>query len=251
MTKRRDRTVEDPGKLATAWRAILATIGVLMTATGAYAVFKTKVESGPTALITIGALLTLIAAGGRAVTHFKVGDNEVDMAKREEAREEIRESFASEPDEVALARVETASIYDPQLMSAPDIRRLSIEAYRETVQRRIRALMPDVDIEPNGDATFTLIKGERRLPVYLSFPEAPLRLHLIPRARALAGVDADRLLIITAEGGKKHMRVTASMVGRETGLLVRIAVWRGMDDDLDLHGQIDYGLSAPERTGEP
>jgi hypothetical protein len=58
------------------WRACAAIIGLAALGLGGLAVFVTHVEAGPVALLAVGLVLLIVAAGGRLPSRVKVGENE-------------------------------------------------------------------------------------------------------------------------------------------------------------------------------
>jgi hypothetical protein len=58
------------------WRTGIAILGLAGLGAGGVAVFVTSLEAGPVALLVVGLIFFLVAAGGRLPSRLKVGDNE-------------------------------------------------------------------------------------------------------------------------------------------------------------------------------
>ena len=59
------------------WRASLLVLALAGLGSGGVAVFVTKLEAGPVALLASGLVLLLVSASGRLPTRLKVGDSEL------------------------------------------------------------------------------------------------------------------------------------------------------------------------------
>ncbi|MFG1811754.1 hypothetical protein [Streptomyces sp. NPDC049040] len=110
-------------------RSLAGLMGILMVGGGTAAVFTRKVEAGPTALITVGALLVVIAISGVAIKRAKIGDSEITLHNRQAAAMAISRTPADELD-TALS---VLAAYDPAAVSDPSIRMAISGAYDSAV----------------------------------------------------------------------------------------------------------------------
>ncbi|MGI5455913.1 hypothetical protein ACQEWB_22580 [Streptomyces sp. CA-249302] len=110
-------------------RTLAGGMGLLMIGGGTAAVFTRKVEAGPTALITVGALLVVIAISGVSVKRAKIGDNEITLHNRQAAALQISRTPADELD----AALSVLAAYDPAAVTDPSIRMAISGAYTSAV----------------------------------------------------------------------------------------------------------------------
>ena len=188
----------DPARLSTGWRAAMAVISFAMVAAGATAVFRTTVEAGPTALITIGAALFVVAAGGRAVTWFKFGDTEVHT---DDGRRKVEEDLEEAPPEEALASVQTAAAYDPAILSDPGIAQASAAIYEGLVESALRRVAAVPVAQLNGPFDLEISGEGKRIAVEALFTRrAPGRNRVRELAAAMNNRDYgfDALIVVTA-----------------------------------------------------
>ncbi|MFJ4579566.1 hypothetical protein [Streptomyces echinatus] len=116
------------GRLTTRTRAALMSLGTAMVAAGGWAVFKTKVEAGPTALITIGALLVVLGAMGRQIASMNLKDGSMTM---QDVKDEVNQ--ADSPEQVVDAIVNAPGPVQSQLQRDEDITMMSEAAYEKSV----------------------------------------------------------------------------------------------------------------------
>ncbi|MGW8450479.1 hypothetical protein ACWGLO_03175 [Streptomyces niveus] len=110
-------------------RALAGGMGLLMIGGGTAAVFTRKVEAGPTALITLGALLVVIAISGVSIKRARIGDNEITLHNRQAAALQLSRTPADELD----AALSVLAAYDPAAVSDRSIRMAISGAYTSAV----------------------------------------------------------------------------------------------------------------------
>jgi len=72
----------------------MVTLGLVGLGSGGVAVFVTHLEAGPVALLAVGLVLLLVAAGGRLPSRLKVGDSEATWDAVEEFVERVAEGVS-------------------------------------------------------------------------------------------------------------------------------------------------------------
>ncbi|WP_159074298.1 hypothetical protein [Streptomyces dioscori] len=110
-------------------RTLAGGMGLLMIGGGTTAVFTRKVEAGPTALITVGALLVVIAISGVSIKRARIGDNEITLHNRQAAALQLSRTPADELD----AALSVLAAYDPAAVTDPSIRMAISGAYTSAV----------------------------------------------------------------------------------------------------------------------
>ncbi|CAM5653531.1 hypothetical protein I6J39_34705 (plasmid) [Streptomyces californicus] len=120
--------------LKTSERWIAGIVGFLMIGAGTAAVFLRKVEAGPTALITLGALLTVIAISGVSIKRARIGDNEILLHNRQAAAIEI----ANTPAEDLDSALGVLAAYDPGAVTDPAIQMALAAAYDSAMKSKLR-----------------------------------------------------------------------------------------------------------------
>lgn len=110
-------------------RTLAGGMGLLMIGGGTAAVFTRKVEAGPTALITVGALLVVIAISGVSIKRAKIGDSEITLHNRQAAALQLSRTPADELD----AALSVLAVYDPAAVTDPSIRMAISGAYTSAV----------------------------------------------------------------------------------------------------------------------
>jgi hypothetical protein len=113
---------------------------------GAVAVFITQVEAGPVALITVGAVLLIIAVMGRRITSMSLVDGGMTFEERVEQR--LSQADSSEQAyEVATAATTVA----PEVQKNEHISLMSHAAYEEVIADRLISLFGTSVIDPRED----------------------------------------------------------------------------------------------------
>jgi hypothetical protein len=74
----------------------MVTLGLAGLGAGGAAVFITRLEAGPVALLAVGLVLLLVGAGGRLPSRLKVGENEATWDAVEEFVERVAEGVSPE-----------------------------------------------------------------------------------------------------------------------------------------------------------
>ena len=143
----------------------MALVGVLVLGSGVAAVFRTKGDTGPTTLILVGSVLFAVAAGGYKITGIKIKDAEITLAQAAGRQETLSQLENGDPAE-ALASLNTAAAYDPEVLSDPQIKAASKRAFRDMIWRVIRGVAEDGEhVDTTSEFPFDLVlsKGEARV----------------------------------------------------------------------------------------
>ncbi|MFF2139650.1 hypothetical protein [Streptomyces sp. NPDC058193] len=143
--------------LKTSERWIAGIVGFLMIGAGTAAVFLRKVEAGPTALITLGALLTVIAISGVSIKRARIGDNEILLHNRQVAAIKI----ANTPAEDLDSALGVLAAYDPRAVTDPAIQMALAAAYDSAMKSKLREAFGDRYISGgrNSDGHIDLPSG--------------------------------------------------------------------------------------------
>ncbi|MFE2723956.1 hypothetical protein [Kitasatospora sp. NPDC059327] len=157
----------ETGRLTLAARSILGIAGVAMAGTGARAIFVTEVEAGPTALVTIGGLLLVLAVMGRPISSIGLTDGSL-------AFEQIKSDLLqAESDAEVVQIVSTAVAEQPRVQNDPDIASASDRAYRNLIRDRLIGHFGNrVRSEtPVGStrADFTVTNGDKSAIIEIAF----------------------------------------------------------------------------------
>ncbi|MFF5391174.1 hypothetical protein ACFY5H_22955 [Streptomyces sp. NPDC013012] len=134
------------GKLAPTARWTLGLTGAAALGAGAVAVFITEVEAGPVALVTVGAVLLIIAVMGRRITSISL----IDGGMTFEERVEQQLSQAGTPEQ-ALQVATAATTVAPEVQKNEHISRMSHFAYEEVVVDRLTSTFGASVVEPRQD----------------------------------------------------------------------------------------------------
>ncbi|MGW8888237.1 hypothetical protein [Streptomyces sp. NPDC055749] len=110
------------------------------------AVFITEVEAGPVALVTVGAVLLIIAVMGRRITSVSL----IDGGMTFEERVEQQLSQAGTPEQ-ALQVATAATTVAPEVQKNEHISRMSHFAYEEVVVDRLTSAFGASVVEPRQD----------------------------------------------------------------------------------------------------
>ncbi|MFJ5267110.1 hypothetical protein [Streptomyces sp. NPDC088358] len=130
-----EQSAEETGlPLKTSERWIAGFVGFLMIGAGTAAVFLREVEAGPTALITVGALLTVIAISGVSIKRARIGDSEILLHNRKAAAIEI----ANTPAEELESALSVLAAYDPGAVTDPGIQMALAAAYDSAMKSKLR-----------------------------------------------------------------------------------------------------------------
>ncbi|MFF4520240.1 hypothetical protein [Streptomyces bluensis] len=146
--RRRERAAQRAaaGKLAPTARWTLGLIGAAALGAGAVAVFITQVEAGPVALVTVGAVLLIIAVMGRRITSVSL----VDGGMTFEERVEQQLSQADTPEQ-ALEVATAATTVAPEVQKNENISLMSHAAYEEVVADRLISVFGTSVVDPRND----------------------------------------------------------------------------------------------------
>lgn len=178
-----------PLKTSERWIAGLA--GFLMIGAGTAAVFLRKVEAGPTALITLGALLTVIAISGVSIKRARIGDSEILLHNRQAAAREI----ANTPAEDLDSALSVLAAYDPGAVTDPAIQMALSAAYDSAMKSRLR--------EAFGNR---YINGDRDSDGYIELPRGRVHVDI----RHFSQTEGDRLR-------SRYQRLAQSIMMRDAG----------------------------------
>ncbi|MFE5679406.1 hypothetical protein ACFQ7B_34215 [Streptomyces erythrochromogenes] len=191
------------GKLAPGARLTLGLTGAAALCAGAVAVFITEVEAGPVALITVGAVLLIIAVMGRRITSVSL----VDGGMTFEERVEQQLSQADTPQQ-ALEVATAATTVAPEVQNNEHIALMSHAAYEEVVADRLASIFGTQVVDARYDhrrgsrlAYDLLVTREgKRVGIEILFgdPSRPVaRSRVEDRVlRAFSQPDLDALIIV-------------------------------------------------------
>ncbi|QMU73231.1 hypothetical protein [Streptacidiphilus sp. P02-A3a] len=230
----------------------MAVISFAMVTAGATAVFRTTVEAGPTALITIGAALFVVAAGGRAVTWFKFGDTEI-HTDTEAGREEVERSLEEDEPAQALASVQTAIAYDPAVLQDPMVFNTSAALYdqlvRDAVRKNVGAQV--TTLSTMGPVDLEVESSGRKIAVVTKFPRAPLtRSRILELGVAVRNRDRDRdseysgIALVIPHTAKGRLPEFAHYFREMVGVALEVVTWSGPEDDIALKAALQRLLGT-------
>ncbi|WP_316528374.1 hypothetical protein [Kitasatospora brasiliensis] len=143
-----------------------------MAGAGATAVFKTEVEVGPTALITIGSILLVLAVMGRRITSIGLTEGKIDWTV-----EQVRRDLASAKDDTERVEIVTAAVEErPRIRNILDIAINSERAYFNVIRDRLvghfgeDAVATDAQLGPGlSRADLIVTKGGKSVIVEAMF----------------------------------------------------------------------------------
>lgn len=208
--------------LGRATRVLLAVLGTSAIGAGAVAVFVTDNGAGTVALITLGGFLLFLAASGQRVTHAKIGDNEIRLARLTSRLFEV--APASERAVVAEQIVQSSAI--PEQYP----RHLYAQARAVLYQREVWNAIKRVVAAHAGRWTVDLFEeaamsGRRRADILMRVNNRELVFEIKSRTRPLQIEDIDRQLFDA---------VQLTLFGRKADVLIV--------------SNVDLGESARERV---
>jgi hypothetical protein len=116
---------------------------------GGAAVFITRVEAGPVALLIVGLLLLLIGMAGRLPSRIRIGDNEAAWEAFTEFVEKVADRTPPENQATLLADLTELARDAPQAASAG----LSAIAYEQLVTRMVYDAFVDLPEKPVGSVS--------------------------------------------------------------------------------------------------
>ncbi|MBT3076571.1 MULTISPECIES: hypothetical protein [Streptomyces] len=134
------------GRLAPAARWTLGLTGAAALGAGAVAVFITQVEAGPVALVTVGAVLLIIAVMGRRITSLSLVDGGMAFEERVE-----RQLSQADTPEQALQVATAATTVAPEVQKNKHISSMSHVAYEEVVADRLISAFGTSVVDPRRD----------------------------------------------------------------------------------------------------
>ncbi|WP_329449116.1 hypothetical protein OG906_41005 (plasmid) [Streptomyces sp. NBC_01426] len=191
------------GRLTPGARGILGTMGISMVGTGGFAVFLTEVEAGPTALITIGGLLVVLATMGRRISSMNLTDGAFEFEQH------VREELDQAQDDSERVRIASNAVAErPRIQNIPDIAATSEHAYQSVLGKRLIAHFGDrVEVESwlddeHGRADFVVAAGSKSVIIETAFgnPTRVMdrdRLFKHIRPRFLMTDHADAIVIVS------------------------------------------------------
>lgn len=218
--------------LSTWERTLAGVLGLLMVGAGTTAVFMRSVEAGPTALVTIGAVLFIIAISGVSIKRAKFGDNEITMNQRRAAFMEIADAPA---DELQTA-LSVMAAYDPAAVTDPSVRLALAGAYESTVLGSIKREYGDRFTASSGRGGDTGIDGFIEIDGARIDIEIRYQTHLWTRARyrniveIMSRSNLVRVILITNKEFSRDSTEQMMRAMRERNKILRIVVWSEPDD---------------------
>ncbi|THA33727.1 hypothetical protein [Streptomyces sp. A1547] len=252
-TRRAERAIRlaNAGRLTPAARGVLGIMGTGMVGTGGFAVFVTEVEAGPTALITIGGLLLVLATMGRRISSVSITDGALEF--EEQVREELSQA---EDDEERVQIASEAVTEQPRIQHVQEFARASESAYRNALKHRLISHFGDqVEVEKRIDdrylADFVVTAGGKRVVIETIFGD-PNRMmtgaKMFPRVRSLLRRDVDGIIIVSnmLEPGRNDLEkardwATAAAAGEKTFSYVR---WAGGVDTAGFISSVEAHLQS-------
>jgi hypothetical protein len=169
------------------WRALAAIAGTAGLGAGGYAVFGTKSEAGPVALLAVGSIFALIAMGGVLPRRIKVGQAEVKLErlsrKYETTTDALAATLAANPDSPtskqvmqqldvvapeAAEKAERAVDFERRVLAAiaASARRLGLQCYTEPVNPLLSGSVTVSGIrQPHIDAILASSTSPKRVIV--------------------------------------------------------------------------------------
>lgn len=112
------------GRIQPAWRVLSAGAAIACLGAGGYAVFDTKLEAGPVALLGVGLVFALIAMGGVLPTYLKIGQLEWQLREAQRRNSILTNAMREIPASPAQAEAIAKQISD----TAPDLA-IDLQAY--------------------------------------------------------------------------------------------------------------------------
>ncbi|MFJ7491167.1 hypothetical protein ACIQZB_07890 [Streptomyces sp. NPDC097727] len=163
VSPREEPTGEAGPPLKTSERWIAGLVGFVMIGAGTAAVFLREVEAGPTALITLGALLTVIAISGVSIKRARIGDSEILLHNRQAAALEI----ANTPAEDLDSALSVLAAYDPGAVTDPAIQMALAAAYDSAMKSKLREAFGNryINGDRSSDGHIELSRGRVRVEI--------------------------------------------------------------------------------------
>ncbi|MFD0272362.1 hypothetical protein ACFVHB_00440 [Kitasatospora sp. NPDC127111] len=169
--------------MTTRTRALLFSVGASMIGAGGTAVFMKDVEAGPTALITIGAVLVVLSAMGRQLSSMNLKEGSFDLA---DVKDQV--NGADSPEQVVEAIVSAPAPVQNQLLQQDTaITDMSEAAYERVIADLLTgyfgdAVQRDVPIgSTRADIVVTLDGKRAVVETRLGNPGRPMPPELLRR----------------------------------------------------------------------
>jgi hypothetical protein len=233
--------------LSTTERFVCGLIGLGSFLTGAVAVFVADGEIGTGVLLAVGAFFLLMATTGRPITSAKIGDNEIQLARRVIRGVEGRLDTA--PPEVRAELAEAVLEAAPAPWR-PVAQKAQWVLFEEELAAELERLVPDADVERErsvGDHSLDLLIRQSDLVVGVEVKLAARRLNTDTVRRIVERAVAhgiDKLMIVSSSGFTTGARADQS--GPSTPVHVELVPWSGPVDNSQLAGTLQkLGLRSP------
>jgi hypothetical protein len=128
----------------TGWRVLATFLGLLGLGAGGVAVFVTDVEAGPVALLVVGLILLMVAAGGRLPSRIKYKDTEAEWAI-EEFVERVAEAAPRQQVPAVVEALNDLRGTAPAAAAAGLSRIASLQSYEQEVSDLITQAVNDLN----------------------------------------------------------------------------------------------------------
>lgn len=234
------------GRLTTRTRALLTLLGTAMIGVGGVAVFKTKVEAGPTALITIGAVLVVLGAMGRQISSLNLKEGSLAL---QDAKDEL--SAADSPEQVVQTVVSAPPPVQRQLQQDVDIAMMSESAYAKVIADVLTdqfgdAVQHDVPIgDVRADSVVTLHGKRVVVETRLGTPSRPMSPDVLRRLVRPAYLDDETVhavVIVSASAPGSYLIERERQRAAERGKSLSYTTWTGPEDNQSLQHAIEVHL---------
>ncbi|MFL5993097.1 MAG: hypothetical protein ACJ736_02015 [Streptomyces sp.] len=244
----RAESLRRAGRLTTRTRSLLALLGTAMIGVGGVAVFKTKVEAGPTALITIGAVLVVLGAMGRQISSLNLKEGSLAL---EDVKDEL--SAADSPEQVVQTVVSAPPPVQRQLQQDDDIAKMSESAYAKVIADVLTdqfgdAVQHEVQIGAvRADSIVTL--GGKRVVVETrlgnpSRPMSPDVLRRLVQPAYLTDHTVQAIVIVSASAPGSYLIDREQQRVATMGKSLSYATWTGPEDSQSLKHVIEAHLTS-------
>jgi hypothetical protein len=242
----RAESLRRAGRLTTRTRSLLTLLGTAMIGVGGVAVFKTKIEAGPTALITIGAVFVVLGAMGRQISSLNLKDGSLAL---EDVKDEL--SSANSPEQVVQTVVSAPPPVQRQLQRDVDIAKMSESAYARVIADILTdefgdAVQHEVPIGAvRADSVVTLDGKRVVVETRLGTPSRPMSpdvLRRLVRQAFLEDDTVDAVVIVSASAPGSYLIERERQRVARTGKSFAYTTWTGHEDSPSLRQAIEAYL---------
>ena len=184
-------------------------LGLAGLAAGGIAVFVTRLEAGPVALLLVGLVLLLVGIGGRLPSRLRVGDNEAAWDAVETFVERVAEDATPSRRPDLLEALDDLAGAAPQLVGSA----ISAIAYENLTFEMLSTVVMRLN---------QLDEGTIGVPEYMV--QRNQRVTTMAGAAMATAVEADAL-ISTPSGAKVVVEISGSSRGITTATVSKLAAW--------------------------